>query len=185
MMVHLYTWAWNPKPQTSFLLLSCLCFLARQTILRTRLVSLITVREASEANSDHCLVSGKIVFLPLSGSCWVGDLMPDTFPGCCWCLTRLWQWVMWLPCITFCKTAISPIKMQLLHCPFTHNTGPHTCTTSNCNCSAIALIASDAHSYTVFCTTENTESKSTDAALMSSRLAYSVSSLIISSDYEM
>jgi len=75
--------------------------------------------------------------------------------------------------------------MQLLRCPFTHNTGPDTYTTSDCNGSVIALIASDAHSYTVICTTENTEPRSPGAATMSFRVTYSVPSLIIFSDGEM
>lgn len=116
--------------KTSFLFSPASFSLLDKPILRTGLPSLIAVREASEANSDHCLVSGKITFLPLWGPCWFGDSMPDTFRSCCWCLTRLWQWVMWLPYITFCKTTASPIKMQLLHCPCTHHTGPHTCTTA-------------------------------------------------------
>lgn len=40
-------------------------FLPDKPILRTELLSLIAVREVPEPNSDHCLVSGKITFLPL------------------------------------------------------------------------------------------------------------------------
>lgn len=160
-MVHIHMWTWNPKPQVSFLLLSCVFFFARQTHSQDWNFHF---NNCNGGIWSYCWpLLGKIAHLSLAGCSWVRDLMLDTFLGFCWCLTMLWQKVMWLLYITFSKTSASSIKMQQVHCPFSPNSVPHTCATSNCNCSTTAFITSDAHCCYLY--NENSDSRSTDALL--------------------
>lgn len=147
--------------------------LPEKLILRTGILSLITEMEASEATADHCLVK-----LHNYISCRL--LLSRRLDA--WHISRFLL-VSECPLTAGYVTAIHHFQQAPFKCSrYTVLSLPKLALILVLPQTAIVPQLLSLHLIVtpVICTTENSESRSTDTAHISSRIAYSVSSLIIS-----